>query len=290
MAHSQSIEDVRQTARAELAVRCGGRYTTDETLDTDIRMFIDVFAVPLLDACAANEIQRAKTRNAFGEVLRTFSMDLIEDILPDRSLANCLDGLPEDPGYSPDGLLSHENEIGSDIHWEVWEGGIRKPASKRYYINHADHGEWERQLSVASFVRSSNRNRTIREEIDAALSRREVYWIGQWRHPAAASAGEHPQTSVEPTIAGSARLTPSQHIGRGRVKFDSFEKLAEEAGISPRVLTRIRDGHTAKLSTRKAVAVVCGCTAEDLLWPESHGTQESSTQQRPKRKKVTKRP
>lgn len=256
----QASENLRVQLRAKYG-RDNPLTDSDADLEGDIAAFITYYAVPLLDheAAEVNGLDRLALKN----VLQRAAQDIIEDILPDRSLEVNLCGLEFDE-LNPDGSERHEVQVGSRVVYRVLPDGTRVTASEADHVVRASHGEWENQLTAGSFVRGRDdrRNRRIRDELGAALNERICYWIGLNLTSGPNSPWVTEVAKAHPTS------TPKSAMDSGRgLNYTTLNDLASKSNVSLASIKRARRGENLKVENRAAIAKVVGCRPDDLLWP-----------------------
>ena len=185
------------------------------------------------------------------------------------------------------------------IHREGPDGTLR-PASKWTDLHYAKHGEWERQLDLATLVRSEKRNRRIRDEVGTALQRRIYYWLGRQRPKLEDSDVtsqpeqldlEQPEAKtqtisvpVSPNQEGqifpippsdsldeAKPATPEEWIIQAKKKAGTWRSFLGRINRNNHVTTlstlkRMVKGNTVKLEMREELAPFLGCRPEDLAW------------------------
>jgi hypothetical protein len=230
-----------------------------DDFEGDLAAFTDLYAIPLLDAHARVFEKTGIHGRDLRLRLEESALDIVEDILPDRSIAVQVEGLPEDVP-DEDGIIHHVSTI-SD--WEVYRvraDGAREPASERTQIYHAEHGEWEVAFGLATFVRGALPcNLRIRDVISRALRRRAYYWSGISPLPRNPSPIEE---SPEDRRMRRREIVAPQLTRLGW----SIQRWADHAGVEYKTVRQYMNGATRTLraDTRKSLASALQLAVEDL--------------------------
>lgn len=250
-----TILAVRRKAQAALDQYAATRNPLEAEFDRDLGAFRDLYALPLLDAHAEVMVAAGAQRAGLRSALESAALDIVEDILPDRSLSTQLDGLPEDVDTCVEYC-----EVERGFTFRVLADGTRLPASERMEVCRAEHGEWERRFGLASFVRGqSSWSLTIRDVIGQSLRARIFYWVGQAPlNVLAAQAKE----SVSDRALRRDKVVAPLLLQRGW----SNEQWASQAGVEYKTAVAYRHGKTRALraETRECLAGALQLSPEDL--------------------------